>query len=47
MLKSLIVVLSFRVKRGICFLPTAARHLAAIPTRSAAIADLIASYIWL
>src|SRR5579863_229619 len=40
-------LLSFRAKRGTCFLPVAANHLAAMPCFSAAIADLIAAYIWL
>src|SRR5580700_11816666 len=38
--------LSFLAKRGICFMPVATRHLA-VPCCSAAIADLIAAYIWL
>src|SRR6267154_368330 len=40
--------LSFRAKRGICFLPVAQHYFAAaIPCFSAVIAARIASYIWL
>src|SRR5712675_1107304 len=46
--KSLILYVSFRAKRGICFLPVAQHYFAAaIPCFSAAIAARIASYIWL